>query len=320
MMRVAVLGVGAIGGLVASRLARAGCEVLLCARGETAQALEAVGLLLDTPDGRTVALAPDRWTVFDTNEPEFPVELQGWADYAILCGKSYDIPNLCKITDTVLSLNGIAMCLSNGIGHMEKLANFVGKHRVLGASTTHGAIRIGPGEVRWTSRGAIKMGGFVGSDLEPVEPRIDSLMSALDGAGLNPIWSEDIHKTIWTKLLLNVAINPVCAISGVLNGEMLLHPQLFETGLAAMEEAARIATAEGIDLTDLDLAQSLEDLCRATADNRVSMLQDIMAGRPTEIDSICGEVVKRGEALGIPTPRNQTLHALVKGIEQSTRV
>ena len=203
---------------------------------------------------------------------------------------------------------------------MEKLANFVGKHRVLGASTTHGAIRIGPGEVRWTSRGAIKMGGFVGSDLEPVEPRIDSLMSALDGAGLNPIWSEDIHKTIWTKLLLNVAINPVCAISGVLNGEMLLHPQLFETGLAAMEEAARIATAEGIDLTDLDLAQSLEDLCRATADNRVSMLQDIMAGRETEIDSICGEVVKRGEALGIPTPRNQTLHALVKGIEQSTRV
>ena len=318
-MRVAVIGVGAIGGLVASRLARAGCEVLLCARGETAQALEAVGLLLDTPDGRTIALAPDRWTVFDTNEQDIPVELQGWADYAILCGKSYDIPNLCKIADTILSLNGIAMCLSNGIGHMEKLANFVGKHRVLGASTTHGAIRIGPGEVRWTSRGTIKVGGFVGSDLEPVEPRIDSLMSAFDEAGLRPIWSEDIDKTIWTKLLLNVAINPVCAIAGVLNGEMLLHPELFETGLAAMEEAARIATAEGVNMTDFDLAQSLEDLCRATADNRVSMLQDIMAGRQTEIDSICGEVVKRGEALGIPTPRNQTLHALVKGIEQSTR-
>jgi 2-dehydropantoate 2-reductase len=211
------------------------------------------------------------------------------------------------------------MCFSNGIGHMEKLANFVGKHRVLGASTTHGAIRIGPGEVRWTSRGAITMGGFSGSDLEPVEPRVDSLMSALDEAGLRPTWSEDIAKSIWSKLLLNVAINPVCAIAGVLNGEMLLNPELFETGLAAMEEAARIATAEGIDLTDFDLSQSLEDLCRATADNRVSMLQDIMAGRETEIESICGEVVKRGEALGIPTPRNQTLHALVKGIEQSTR-
>ena len=319
-MRVAVLGVGAIGGLIASRLARAGSEVLLCARGETAQALEAVGLLLDTPDGRTIALAPDRWTVLDTNQQDIPTEQQGWADYAILCGKSYDIPELCKIADKVLSLNGLAMCLSNGIGHMEKLANYIGKHRVLGGSTTHGAIRIGPGEVRWTSRGIINMGGFVGSDLEPVEPRVDSLMSSLDEAGLNPIWSEEINKKIWTKLLLNVAINPVCAIAGILNGEMLAQPELFETGLAAMEEAARIATAEGLDLTDFDLSQSLEDLCRATADNRVSMLQDIMGGRRTEIDSICGEVVKRGEALGIPTPRNQTLQALVKGIEQSTRV
>ena len=319
-MRVVVLGVGAIGGLIASRLARAGCEVLLYARGDTAQALQAVGLLLDTPDGRTIALAPDRWTVLDSNQSEIPVEQQGWADYAILCGKSYDVPELCRVTDKILSLNGLAMCLSNGIGHMEKLANFVGKHRVIGASTTHGAIRIGPGEVRWTSRGSIKMGAFVGSDLEPVEPRIDSLMSALDEAGLQPIWSEDINKTIWTKLLLNVAINPVCAIAGILNGEMLSHPDLFETGLAAMEEAARIATAEGVDLTDFDLSQALEDLCRATADNRVSMLQDIMAGRATEIESICGEVVKRGEALGIPTPRNQTLHALVKGIEDSTRV
>jgi len=214
-------------------------------------------------------------------------------------------------------MNGLGFCLSNGIGHMEKLSNYLGKHRVLGASTTHGAIRIGPGEIRWTSRGRIVIGAVGQSDLEPVEPRVDRLMSLLDEGGLNPEWSEDIEKTIWTKLLLNVAINPVCAIAGVLNGEMLQHPELFETGLAAMEEAARIATADGIDMSDLDLAATLEDLCRKTADNRVSMLQDLMAGRPTEIDSICGEVIKRGEEFGIPTPRNQTLHALIKGIEKS---
>ncbi len=87
-MRVAVLGVGAIGGLIASRLARAGCEVLLCARGETAQALEAVGLLLDTPDGRTIALAPDRWTVFDTNQQEIPTEQQGVGG---LCNSMWEV-------------------------------------------------------------------------------------------------------------------------------------------------------------------------------------------------------------------------------------
>lgn len=318
-MRVAVLGVGAIGGLLAARLARAGCEVLLCARGETAQALEAVGLLLETPDGRTIALAPDRWEVLDTREAAVPIERQGWADYAILCGKSHQLADLCRLADDLLAMNGLGLCLANGIGHMEKLANFLGRHRVLGASTTHGAIRIGPGEVRWTSRGTLTLGAPPESDLEPVEPRVDRLISVLDECGLAPQWSEDVQKALWTKLLLNVAINPVCAIAGVLNGEMLLHPELFETGLAAMEEAARIASAEGVDMSDLDLAQTLEDLCRATANNRVSMLQDIMAGRPTEIDAICGEVVKRGEALGIPTPRNQTLHALVKGIERSTK-
>ena len=318
-MRVAVLGVGAIGGLVAARMARAGCEVLLCSRGETAQALDAVGLLLATPDGRTLALAPDRWAVFDTNEEEIPIEWQGWADYAIICGKSHSIKPLCLLADKILAMNGLGMCLSNGLGHMEKLSNFLGRHRVLGAITTHGAIRIGPGEVRWTSKGYIRIGAAHDSDLEPVEPRVDRLISALDEAGLEPGWSEEIDKTIWTKLLLNVAINPVCAITGVMNGELLLQPELFETGLAAMEEAARIASAEGVDMSDLDLATTLEDLCRATSDNRVSMLQDIMAGRPTEIDAICGEVVRRGEALGIPTPRNETLHALVKGIEKSTQ-
>ena len=159
---------------------------------------------------------------------------------------------------------------------MEKLANFIGKHRVLGASTTHGAIRIGPGEVKWTSRGTIKLGAFINSDLEPVEPRVDRFISALDEAGLQPIWSEDIAKTIWTKLLLNVAINPVCAIAGIMNGEMLFHPELFETGLAAMEEAARIATAEGIDLSEsnaLDefqqnVIETMEKLCQECSRQR----------------------------------------------------
>ena len=235
----------------------------------------------------------------DTNQDEIPVEMQGWADYAILCGKSYDLPELCK-TRTRFCLEWNRYVCFNGIGHMEKLANFIGKHRVLGASTTHGAIRIGPGEIRWTSRGSIKLGAFVNSDLEPVEPRVDSLISAFDEAGLQPIWSEDIAKTIWTKLLLNVAINPVCAISGILNGEMLLHPELFKL-IGGVEEGANCG-GRGYRLEYFDLVQALEDLCRATADNRVSMLQDIMAGRPTEIDSICGEIVKRGEALGIPTP------------------
>jgi 2-dehydropantoate 2-reductase len=318
MMRVAVLGVGAVGGLIAARMSQAGCEMLLCARGDNAHALQAVGLLLEKPDGRTIALAPDRWAVIDTGNGEVPSEWQGWADYAILCGKSYQTRELCRIADQVLAIDGLALSLSNGLGHMERLIGHVGRHRVLGASTTHGAIRIGPGEVCWTSPGRIDLGAPEGSDLEPVEPRVDRLLSAFDEGDLNPEWSEEIDKTIWVKLLLNVAINPVCAIAGVRNGVMLAQPELFEAGLATMEEAARVASAEGVDMSDIDLAAVLEDLCKKTSNNRVSMLQDLMAGVTTEVDSICGEVIRRGEELGISTPRNQTLLALVKGIEESS--
>ena len=101
MKRDAVLGVGAVGSLIAARMAQAGCEMLLCARGDAAHALQAVGLLLEKPDGRTVALAPDRWAVIDTGEGEVPSEWLGWADFAILCGKSYQTQELCRIAEQV---------------------------------------------------------------------------------------------------------------------------------------------------------------------------------------------------------------------------
>jgi len=318
-MRVAVLGVGAIGGLVAARLAKAGAELLLCARGEMAQALSAVGMLLEKPDGRTVALSPDRWHVAETSENEVEARWQGWADVVILAGKATSAGALSRLADQILTADGIAFSLSNGLGHAERLVGYLGRNRVLGASTTHGAIRLGPGEVRWAAPGKIDIGVLQKSELSLDDARVAELIQLLDDADLSPAWSEEIERTIWTKLLLNVAINPVCAICGIPNGGMLERPDLFEAGLAAMEEAARVAVAEGVDLSTLDLAETLTDLLRSTAPNRCSMLQDVMAGRATEIESICGEVIRRGEEFGIPTPRNQTLAALVHGIGHAMR-
>jgi 2-dehydropantoate 2-reductase len=84
-----------------------------------------------------------------------------------------------------------------------------------------------------------------------------------------------------------------------------------------MKEAESVARASGVDLGEMDLEGYLKKVVIATADNRVSMLQDLMAGRKTEIDVICGAVLSKGEELGVPTPRNEILHALVKGIEMS---
>ncbi len=129
----------------------------------------------------------------------------------------------------------------------------------------------------------------------------------------------DADAMLWSKLLINVAINPLAAICGVRNGELLTRPDLHQQALDAMHEAASVALAEGVDLSDFDLEVELDEVLAATAENRCSMLQDVMAGRSTEIGAICGEVVRRGEEHGIPTPLNQQLLTLVRGIEHSTQ-
>ena len=115
-----------------------------------------------------------------------------------------------------------------------------------------------------------------------------------------------------------MAINPVCAIAGVRNGALLEVPELWEQAYSAMLEAAMVAEASGADLSEIDFEGTLRKVAGATAQNRCSMLQDVMAGRQTEIDELCGAVVSLGESLGVATPRNEMLHALVRGIQISS--
>ena len=159
------------------------------------------------------------------------------------------------------------------------------------------------------------VGRLDGADAEGVAA---ALVTKLYEANLGPEWSADIQHTIWVKILLNVAINPVCAIAGVRNGALLEVPELWEQAHSAMLEAAMVAEASGADLSELDLEGTLRKVAGATAQNRCSMLQDVMAGRQTEIDELCGAMVSRGKSLGVATPRNEMLHALVRGIHISS--
>ena len=170
------------------------------------------------------------------------------------------------------------------------------------------------GGVHWTGRGSFLIGSMDRSDPKPIESEFVSL---LQEAGLNPVWSSEINKEIWRKLMVNVAINPICAIAGIRNGGLLEIPELWAQSLEAMREAESVARASGVELEAIDIEDYLKKVVTATSENRVSMLQDLMAGRRTEIDVICGAVISKGEECGIPTPRNEILLALVKGIEMS---
>ena len=116
-------------------------------------------------------------------------------------------------------------------------------------------------------------------------------ISFLDEGGLVPNWSIDIEREIWRKLMINVAINPICAIAGVRNGALAEDPELWHQAIEAMREAEAVAKASGVDLGDSDSESYLRRVVESTAENRVSMLQDLMAGRKTEIDVLCGAVI-----------------------------
>ncbi|DAC35302.1 MAG: 2-dehydropantoate 2-reductase [Candidatus Thalassarchaeaceae archaeon] len=313
-MRIAVLGVGSIGGVVLGALSDSQMDLLAVARGQTAKNLSDIGLILHTPEGSIEMIPSERFIIVDSETP-LSESIQSSCDIALICGKAASTPVLAQLAEEMLTPDGLAISLQNGLGNSEILANRIGRDRVLGGSITHGAWRDGDGSVYWVGRGAIRMGGLDGG---PASGIASELFAALSDAQLEPIWSEDVQQIVWRKLLLNVAINPVCAIAGVRNGAILEVPELWEQSLAAMSEAASVARGLGVNLGEVELEDHLRKVVEATSENRCSMLQDVMAGRLTEIDSLCGAVVERGEILGIPTPANQALHAMVKGIEKSS--
>lgn len=308
-MRIGILGPGAIGGLLAARLRNH--DLTLFARGATLQALES-GLVLHSPDGEICQLSPSEYNLVNSEEDQ-----TSEIDIAFICSKSASTPQMTELAEHVLAEDGIAISIQNGLGHSEMLASRLGWSRILSASTVHGATRFGLNEVHWTGVGSISIGSLNQRCPALADPRTSKLFTILDEAGLSPIWIDDMEKALWVKLLLNVAINPLAAISGVENGVILEQHGLMNQAVAVMEEARIVAAAEGIEIDQLEILEALGDVLQRTASNRCSMLQDVIAARKTEIDSLCGEVALRAERHGITTPLNNQLTALIKAIEDS---
>jgi len=138
----------------------------------------------------------------------------------------------------------------------------------------------------------------------------------LQAAGFKVENVADPDSLLWGKLVINAAINPLTAILRVPNGELLAHSTAGALMYAAANEAAAVAIALGVHLPYPDPSAAAEAVARRTANNRSSMLQDVLRGAPTEIDAICGAIVQAGEGLGVPTPVNLTLWQLVKAMSE----
>ena len=295
-MRIAVLGAGSIGCLIAAKLVEAGHDVLVHARGEHGAVLALSGLNISGV--WDFQILPNQWTV-SLDEAGIHPSLEKSFDQSIITCKAKDTEKLAEIAAQIT--DGPVLSLQNGLGNHEILSRYVFENSAVGV-TTNAVKRISPGQIEWVGRGSIAVGGPTG------EQFIETL-SMLDAE-----YNHDVSSIIWNKLLINVAINPLAAICGVMNGELLSEPLLSQAE-STMLEAANVARLLGVEVAeDHILIQNLHSVLDSTAENECSMLADVKAGRETEIDVLCGQVVARGEKLGVPTPLNSMLLSQIKAL------
>ncbi|MBO8183417.1 MAG: 2-dehydropantoate 2-reductase [Archaeoglobus sp.] len=289
---VQIMGAGAIGSLFGGLIRLAGFKVHFVARGKQLEALKKDGLIL-------TGLLEGHLKVDASNNPEN-------ADITIVAVKAYDTENAARILSKIDP--GIVFTIQNGIGNVEILSKYL--DRVVGGVTTYGANLVAPGVVNFAGKGIVYAGddGYISDDAKVVA-------EVLRRAGFNCEVVDDISFRIWSKAIVNAAINPLTAICRVRNGKIVEVEELWGVAKAIVEEGVRVLKKMG--LPEADFVGMVREVALKTSENRSSMLQDIENGKRTEIEFINGAIVRRAKEFGLEAPTNELLVNLVKGVEKA---
>lgn len=303
-MRVTIVGAGAMGGSYGALLARAGNTVhLVDTWAEHAEAIAADGLQVDGALGELCVRLPISAT-----------PLPAAADLAILFTDCNATGAAAPALAASLADDGVAITFQNGIGNVEALVGVLGEARVLGGSSMCSAMVRGPGKVSLTHLGPTSIG-----ELDGVRgARIERLAALLEEAGLETVIDGDIMAKIWSKFVLNCAINALCATTGLRAGEMARLPALAALQDRVLDEALAVTQAKGVAIDAHEMRARVKGQGQRKF-NRPSMLQHVDAGRRTEIEALNAALVREGTRLGVATPCNEALTALLKGRELHAR-
>lgn len=302
-MKIAIIGAGAMGSLFGGKLVSAGHEVWLYDIWQDhVDKINRDGLVIASAVGETT-VRPQATT--DSGKI-------GSAELVIVFVKATATRAAAKTALTLMGADSIVLTVQNGYGNAEKLAEVVGRERVLAGVTSHGATMLGPGHIKHAGSGETHI-GQLNAGISDRTRRIAALMT---DAGIVTTADGDVASLIWGKLLINVGINALTAITGLKNGQLNDYEETRELMRLVVDEAEHVVRAAGIKLPYSDSFAKIADIAQATAENKSSMLQDISNNRLTEIDVINGAVVNEGKRLGIATPFNQVLTLLVHTLEK----
>jgi 2-dehydropantoate 2-reductase len=302
-MRIAVLGTGALGCVFAAKLARCAEIWVLGTWAAGIDAIRRNGIRIHRRDGST-------WQAH-VQATSDPVEVPP-CDVALLLVKSYQTERAAAWAAQVLGSDGLAVTFQNGLNNGPKLEAAVGAERAAIGVNYTGATLIGPGETRHTTQ----LTNLIGTRPATVL-KIAALIDIMTTAGLDTHATDAIEGEVWGKAIANAAINPLTALWRMPNGALLATDERQALLRALVDEAAAVARAQGVALPFANPLAHTEKICRASASNHSSMLQDIERGRPTEIDSINGIIAAEGRRLDVPTPMNEAVWRLVRAMTQS---
>jgi 2-dehydropantoate 2-reductase len=303
-MKIVIVGPGAMGSLLAAFLSKSKEEIwLLDKNKERASQIQQGGISIEGISGNWQA------------QLKATAEAQeiGEVDLIIICVKSYDTKKAIMEARAIVGENTKVLTLQNGIGNIEIMTEAVGSDKVIGGVTNLGATLLDVGKVRHAGKGETVIGRPDGK----ISVELRTIREIFNKVGLETRISRDIKGLLWSKLIINVGINALTAITRLNNGRLIEFEGTRKILRDAVTEAIRVAKRKRIKLIYDDPLAKVEAVCEATATNVSSMLQDVLRKRRTEIDFINGVIVRQGQELGIPTPVNSLLVNLVKTIEES---
>jgi 2-dehydropantoate 2-reductase len=303
-MRVCVVGCGAVGSLFAAHLAQHG-EAEVWAYDLDAEHVAAInerGLRLTG-----VAEVHGRLTA-TTDAGELPD-----CDFGIVATKGMHTGS--AIRATVGAFRGGAVCsVQNGVGNEEVIAEHV--PRVIRGTTFPAGRILEPGHVAWDTAGDTWIGPFEPSPASMEE--VETLAGLLTRSGMPTQAMGDARGAQWTKVIFNAASNPIGALTGLTHGRVCELPELRELVRRLVAEGVAVAEAQGIVL-DSDPDALIDHAAEVAYDHRASMLQDVEARRRTEVDALNGGIVRFGAEHGVATPLNESIVALIRGLERSVQ-
>lgn len=294
-MKVAVMGAGAVGCYYGAMLARAGHEVVLIGRPSHVEAVRASGLRLETK-------AFDEQVRLEASTEAGAV--QG-ADLVLFCVKSTDTESAAAQIQRHLAPGALVLTLQNGVDNDARVRAALPSHDVAAAVVYVATEMAGPGHVKHHGRGELVIAP---------SRRSDEVAQALIAAGVPTQISDNVRGALWAKLVLNCAYNALSAVSQLPYGELVQGTGVTDVIRDVVAECLAVAQAEGVVIPG-DVDAAVRGIAQSMPSQYSSTAQDLARGKRSEIDHLNGLVVRRGEALGVPTPANRVLFVMVKLLE-----